>query len=286
VTFSKWLETNNGKYVEVAGSAAALNQCTDLANSFIRDVLSFPIIEWTNAIDFPKKAGDRYQWVKNSPTALPEAGDLMIFKLGAYGHISVFIEGNLSSFRSFDQNYPLGTPCHVQNHTYSSVAGWLHPLNVKIEDNMTSQEANILKFIKEQNADEGKVREAFGCLQDLPGKNEQILILTNKVSELEVKLLEVTKSLDDIKRDFVEKQKNEMKQQKLLETANAIIDEQKLKIDDLDRLAKDNKNLYLNKNEEFNKYKELKNETLIEELKKNLSVTSLFSLLVNKIFSR
>jgi len=183
MTFSKWLETNNGKYVEVAGSATALNQCTDLANSFIRDVLNFPIIEWTNAIDFPKKAGDRYQWIPNSPSALPEAGDLMIFKLGAYGHISVFIEGNLSSFRSFDQNYPLGTPAHVQNHTYSSVTGWLHPLNVKIEDDMTEEQKRILDFLAGKT--EGDVREAFGALADLPNLTKQIDSLKASQEDLE-----------------------------------------------------------------------------------------------------
>lgn len=129
MNFTEFLSKNNGKYVEVAGSSDALNQCVDLANLYIRDVLGFPIIEWTNAVDFPSKAGDNYTWIKNTIDNVPQEGDLMIWSISTYGHIAIFIEGNTSTFRSFDQNYPLGTPCHVQNHNYISpkVIGWMRP---------------------------------------------------------------------------------------------------------------------------------------------------------------
>lgn len=115
----KW----NGLYCEVAGSSA-LNQCVDLANAYIRDVLNLPIIEWTNATDFPSKAGDKYGYILNSPTNIPLEGDVVVWN-GAIGHIAVFLEGNANRFTSFDQNYPTGSPCHVQGHTYANVKGWL-----------------------------------------------------------------------------------------------------------------------------------------------------------------
>ena len=128
MTFQQFLTKWNGKYLEVAGSANAKNQCVDLANGYIRDVLGLPIIEWTNAQDFPKKAGPAYDYILNSPTNIPKEGDIVVWKSADnVGHIAVFIEGNANSFKSFDQNYPLGSPCHIQGHTYANVLGWLRP---------------------------------------------------------------------------------------------------------------------------------------------------------------
>jgi hypothetical protein len=159
MNFQPWLEAVNGEYIEVAGSANAKNQCVDLANDYIKRVLNLPIIEWTNAIDFPKKAGNKYDWVLNTPTNIPPEGALMIFNIGAVGHISVFIEGNLSLFRSMDQNYPLYTPCHVVQHNYSKVVGWLIPKSAIIDD-MTDDQSRALKIIEEY-----KVKANHGNLE-------------------------------------------------------------------------------------------------------------------------
>ncbi|MDO8554364.1 MAG: CHAP domain-containing protein [Candidatus Micrarchaeota archaeon] len=127
MTRQEFFEINNGRYLEIAGTSA-LNQCTDNANAYIRYVLRLPIIEWTNAVDFPSKVSDDdYKWIPNSATNVPEEGDLVIWGMNQYGHIAVFIEGDANTFRSFDENYPTGSPCHVQEHNYDYVNGWLHP---------------------------------------------------------------------------------------------------------------------------------------------------------------
>ena len=94
MTFQKFIETWNGKYCEVAGSANAINQCVDLANAYLRDVLNHPIIEWTNAIDFPSKLTD-FEYILNTPTGIPIEGDLVIWS-GEYGHIAIFLEGDIN----------------------------------------------------------------------------------------------------------------------------------------------------------------------------------------------
>src|SRR3990167_1456877 len=116
----------NGEYKETAGTTAK-NQCVDLANAYIRYVLRLPIIEWTNAVDFPSKASDNYEYILNTPNGIPQEGDLVIWGGNQYGHIAIFIEGDTNTFRSFDENYPTGSPCHVQEHNYDSpkVLGWL-----------------------------------------------------------------------------------------------------------------------------------------------------------------
>jgi GH25 family lysozyme M1 (1,4-beta-N-acetylmuramidase) len=126
ITLQSFIKKYDGKFVETAGSPNAVNQCTDLVNAYIRDVLGLPIIEWTNARDFDSKL-PQLTWIPNTPTGVPKAGDIVIWKHNQYGHIGVFIEGDIKSFRSFDQNYPTGTPAHTQNHSYTNppVAGWL-----------------------------------------------------------------------------------------------------------------------------------------------------------------
>jgi hypothetical protein len=50
----------------------------------------------------------------------------MIWGSGTWGHVAIFVEGDVDSFRSMDQNYPTGSPCHIQNHTnYDGVLGWI-----------------------------------------------------------------------------------------------------------------------------------------------------------------
>lgn len=136
MTFQELITKYTDKKVEVAGSPGAVNQCVDLANLYIRDVLGLPIIEWTNAVDFPSKAGSSYEYILNTPNGVPQNGDIIIWgkPYGKYisegktiyaGHIAIFIEGDVKKFTSFDQNEPVGSPCHIQSHTYTGVLGWL-----------------------------------------------------------------------------------------------------------------------------------------------------------------
>ncbi len=150
MTFSDFMGILNGEYKETAGTDAK-NQCVDLANAYIKYVLGFPIIEWTNAVDFPSKADPvQYDWILNTLTNVPVEGDLMVWK-GAIGHIAVFIEGNTLRFTSFDENYPTGSPCHVQEHSYLNVLGWLHPKNSAIITQPIAQPDPTMSFFPQDS---------------------------------------------------------------------------------------------------------------------------------------
>lgn len=187
---NKW----NGKYCEIAGSANAKNQCVDLANAYIRDVLGLPIIEWTNAIDFPTKAGDKYDYILNSPTNIPQKGDLIIWK-PTPGHIAIFIEGNANRFTSFDQNFPVGSTCHIQEHNYTNVIGWLRP---KVNDqqavinelriardtnwNLYSEQVELVKQKDARITElEGKVN---ACESEKKQFQDATITLNNKIVDL------------------------------------------------------------------------------------------------------
>lgn len=119
----EFIQNNDGKYVEAGGSANAKNQCIDLANQYFVDVLGLPKILGTNAKDVPSKSP--LPFIKNTPDGVPERGDVVIWSTPPYGHIAIFLDGGSTTFRSFDQNYPSGTPCHIQTHNYNNVLGWL-----------------------------------------------------------------------------------------------------------------------------------------------------------------
>lgn len=177
---NKWL----GKHCEVAGSANAKNQCVDLVNSYIREVLGLPIVEWTNAVDFPKKClPPNYEFIKNTITAVPTQGDIMIYESpDGIGHIDIYDNGNNITFVSFSQNWPVGSVCKLVNHTYTGtykVVGWLRGKPLQVNSDMTESQKRILDFIGERT--EGDVREAFGALADMPGKDEQIKKLNEKI---------------------------------------------------------------------------------------------------------
>ncbi len=68
----------------------------------------------------------------------------MIWGMGTYGHVSVFENGDTKTFNSFDQNYPVGSKCHTQSHTYKDVLGWLVYTKPIMAENL------IIKFLKER----------------------------------------------------------------------------------------------------------------------------------------
>lgn len=212
MSFQQFLEKWNGQYCEVAGSSNAVNQCVDLANAYIRDVLGFPIIEWTNAIDFPSKAGDKYDYIKNTPTGIPNEGDLVIWDKSP-GHIAIFIQGTTNSFTSFDQNYPLGSPCHVQGHTYTNVLGWLHPKTTPITD----QEC----MPKNQADDFRRVKEGWNQIRTLLDVEDSVTVVLAEIKKLigyedavvkkDKELTDTMTELNTIKGQMLEEQETNKK---------------------------------------------------------------------------
>lgn len=137
MTLKEFIAKYDGKFVEYHSfSAGATNQCVDLANQYIVEVLGFSAIIGTNAQDFPKKAGSNFTYILNTPTGQPEPGDLMIFKSpDGVGHISIHVSNtSLSLFTSFDQNFPSKSPCKLTNHNYTNVLGWLRAKGVTTEN--------------------------------------------------------------------------------------------------------------------------------------------------------
>lgn len=140
MTFDDFIKKYDGQGIDFDGSYGF--QCVDLYRQYCKESLGFPQsppVEGAKDI-WNTYLKDKFTATENTPTGIPTKGDIIIWGtgLGKYGHVSVFIDGTASKFNSFDQNYPTGSKCHIQSHTYKGVLGWLTPVIPKpIDDDLT-----------------------------------------------------------------------------------------------------------------------------------------------------
>jgi hypothetical protein len=130
MTLAEFIATHNGKYLDYDGLYGA--QCVDLIDYYCRDVLGIPIV-WANAIDWYGQDATFEQWIPNvwgDQSNFPLPGDIIVWGkdavvgTGVFGHIGICVTATGVAFRSFDQNWPPGSPCHSQPHSYHGVIGW------------------------------------------------------------------------------------------------------------------------------------------------------------------
>lgn len=196
-------------------------QCVDLWRQYVDEVLELP---QSPPVRGAKDVWDTYlekhfNRVENTPKGVPEKGDIVIWETGEYGHIAIFAEGGIRSFTSFDQNYPVGTKCHLQKHNYQGVLGWLHPIT-NSDTNMTEEQDRILKFLKENEADEGKVREAFGALADKERLEQELSNLRKQISDLNSSQEDLESRLKKLEAKISQTQEEKEDWQKQAETAS------------------------------------------------------------------
>src|SRR3990167_5369030 len=132
MTLQEFIDKWNGKGLDYDGAYGF--QCMDVYRQYVKDVLgakqSPPVTGAVNVWD--TYLSGVFTRTENTPTNSPKSGDVVIWgtRLGQYGHIAACTEADANNFTSFDQNYPIGSVCHLQKHTYVGVLGWLHPKNL------------------------------------------------------------------------------------------------------------------------------------------------------------
>ena len=104
-------------------------ECVSLVKRFIL-ANNWPM-KRGNAYEWRNNGDDFYKWIPNTRNAVPVAGDIMVFKIGTYGHIGVVVSANELTADVFNQNWPKGNktdPAQITRFNYVSpqVVGWLH----------------------------------------------------------------------------------------------------------------------------------------------------------------
>lgn len=131
MTLDEFIRKYDGVGVDTDGAYGF--QCMDLMHRYVIDVLHQADPGILRAADartvfrsFPSITGSElFDKINNTPTNVPQKGDIMFWDYNPSGHVAIFLEGDASTFTSFDQNFPTGSKCHRQVHNYSSVLGWL-----------------------------------------------------------------------------------------------------------------------------------------------------------------
>lgn len=102
-------------------------QCVDVIKQYFKDVLGISPING-NAIDYWRDIPG-FTRIKNSLTTYPVPGDIIIWGtiVNPNGHIAVCNWVRTFDLNVFEQNSPLGSPCHFGTHSYKGVLGWLRP---------------------------------------------------------------------------------------------------------------------------------------------------------------
>lgn len=136
--YARW----NGKFPDYDGYYGS--QCWDLAQ-YYNDIIGGS--RWYgDAKDIYNQPGDKYIQIPNSPDAIPQKGDVVVWgaPYGRYiddngrvqyaGHVAMGTgEGDTNWFNAFGVNWPTGSSAHVQRHNYDGVIGWLRPKQLIVQ---------------------------------------------------------------------------------------------------------------------------------------------------------
>lgn len=125
MSLDEFVAKYNGQKVDFDNSLGA--QCVDLYRFYLKEVLNMqtpPVAGAYQLFDtWP------YEKIKNTPSGLPQKGDIMIWdqSYGGFGHVGIVISADLVKFQAFEQNDPIGSPCQIKTYSYAKTTGWLRP---------------------------------------------------------------------------------------------------------------------------------------------------------------
>jgi len=140
MTLDTFIKTYNNKKVDFDGKYSS--QCVDLFRFYVRDVLGLSQPKgvvgakdfWT-AYESDKNLKDNFEKIPNTPTGVPQAGDVMIWgsRYGKYGHIAIVTHATVNEFTAFSQNDPIGSASVKRKYSYNAVLGWLRPKGANMD---------------------------------------------------------------------------------------------------------------------------------------------------------
>ena len=168
-------------------------QCVDLYRFYVKEVLGFPQSPGVGgaAEIWDTADPDYYDFIDNTPTAIPEPGDIPIWNRnagGGFGHVSVVIIANINTFVSFDQNWPTLSVCTKTTHNYDNIIGWLRPKKENMSDEMMEiKKTDFTKLINEANEKDEKIKNLELKLKESIEERDK---LGKKVNDLSNELKE------------------------------------------------------------------------------------------------
>jgi len=129
--------------------------------------------------------------------------------------------------------------------SYPIVKGYaIIQTNHENDNILTQEEENILKFLKERNANEGMVREAMDSLTEKALLKVEIQKLNEEITGLKSSHEDLQKQIDDLGLKLVEEQKSQADWQSQVEFANKQLENELEQCSLIDEERKKYKRLY------------------------------------------
>ncbi len=168
MTLTDFIKKYEGKYADFDGWYGA--QCVDLVQFYNKEVVGGSFLSGANAYDiwttYPK---DKYTAIENTPDGVPQAGDIVIWgkAYGIYGHIAIFIEGDVNKLTCFSQNDPTGSPSVRKLYSsYRGIIGWLRPKLAVTQPTMTEQQKKDIESMENLRKYRGTWYESKDVIRD------------------------------------------------------------------------------------------------------------------------
>lgn len=197
-------------------------QCTDLYRFYVKEVLGYPQSPGVGgaAEIWDSASPEYYDFIKNTPTGVPQPGDIVIWNRragGGFGHVAIFLRGDINRFTSLDQNWPTLDKVTETEHNYTNVIGWLRP---KKGSDMQIDEATFNKLVANSTKWDGvhKYLELSGdpattpleqATNSIGGIKSRVTDLSNQLAKAEAEVKNRTEQVDRLKQQLAESAKLE-----------------------------------------------------------------------------
>lgn len=185
ISFDDFIKKYTNVGVDTDGAFGG--QCMDLMHKYCQEVLGLADLSilaqsnaksvWTN---FPNVKGhELFTQIPNTPIGVPLKGDIMLYDFNPDGHVDMFIQGDVNSFRSFSQNFPTGSKSIVVNHpNYNGVYGWLRIKPSEPMATITQKELDNIIKARDDNYNNWQ-----NTLKKLTDAQNQIAPLQDKINK-------------------------------------------------------------------------------------------------------
>lgn len=204
MTLQQFIDKYNGKAVDFDGYFG--NQCVDLAQQYNKEMFNGPFLSGAAAKDiwntYPPSIYDR---VTNSPTGVPQAGDIIIWgtSYGPYGHIAICTEANVNNFKCLSQNDPTGALTQIKDYpNYNGVLGWLHPKQSVVIPPTDDCPLKLKQVTEERDRLNGVITLKDKEIAELKAKDANYEALVSEKNGISVQLAEVLKSQEVYKAEY------------------------------------------------------------------------------------
>lgn len=150
---------HNGQFLDTDGFPKDTPyQCVDVIKAYFKEVLGIEPVHG-DAINYFNNPPKGFTKIKKAFFNQPQPGDILVL---SPNHISICNWSRPFDWGGFEQNYPIGAPCHFQDHpNYKNVLGWLRYNPVK-------KDKLVMDYIC-YNADPAQMEEARKLLVQYSG---------------------------------------------------------------------------------------------------------------------